>query len=237
MVDSGTPLAYGAVSRVGLIALSLALLAVVGCGDDGDDSSASKPAATAKPKLVCKDVSAPRKRAAGGEQKPTEQLKPDATYTVTLTTSCGDFTIKLDQKAAPRTAASFASLVRNGFYDDTVFHRIVPGFVIQGGDPTATGTGGPGYRVRDRPPADTVYTQGVAAMAKAGTDPPGTSGSQFFVVTGADAGLPPEYAPLGKVVRGLRVVELIGAQGDPASGGTGTPKRVVALQKATLSEE
>lgn len=223
-------------NRVALLALSLAALAVAGCGDSNDDSS-SAPAAAAKPKLACKDVKAPPAGKAGGQKKPTEPLAPNTTYEVAFSTSCGDFTIRLDQKNAPHTEASFASLVRNGFYDNTIFHRIVPGFVIQGGDPTATGTGGPGYSVRDTPPADTVYTRGVAAMAKAGNEPPGAAGSQFFVVTGADAGLPPEYAPLGKVVKGLGVVELIGRQGDPASGGAGTPKRVVVLDKATLEQQ
>jgi cyclophilin family peptidyl-prolyl cis-trans isomerase len=223
-------------NRVALLALSLAAIAVAGCGDDSDDSS-SAPAAAQKPKLACKDVKAPPKRDDGGQKKPTEPLAAGTTYDVEISTSCGDFTLRLNQKAAPRTTASFASLVRNGFYDNTVFHRIVPDFVIQAGDPTATGEGTPGYTTRDVPPADTVYTRGVAAMGKAENEPPGTAGSQFFVVTGVDAGLPPEYAPLGKVVKGLGVVELIGRQGDPASGSTGTPKRVVVLDKATLSEQ
>lgn len=222
-------------TRVALVVLALAALVVAGCGND-DGGSSSTSAAAPKPKPVCKDVKAPPTRKDGGETKPTDSLAPDTTYNVEIATSCGDFTIRLDQKAAPKTTASFAALVRNGFYDNTVFHRIVPGFVIQGGDPTATGEGTPGYTVRDTPPSDTVYTRGVAAMGKADTEPPGTSGSQFFVVTSGDAGLPPEYAPLGKVVKGLAVVELIGRQGDAASGGTGTPKRVVVLDKATLSE-
>jgi peptidyl-prolyl cis-trans isomerase B (cyclophilin B) len=222
--------------RVALVVLALGALAIAGCGDD-DGGSSSTASAAQKPKSGCKDVEAPPAGKAGGQKKPADALAPGTTYDVEFSTSCGDFTIRLDQKAAPNTAASFASLVRNGFYDNTVFHRIVPGFVIQGGDPTATGTGGPGYSVRDTPPTDTAYTRGVAAMAKAGNEPPGTAGSQFFVVTGPDAGLPPEYAPLGKVVKGLPVVELIGRQGDPASGGTGTPKRVVVLDKATLSEQ
>ena len=142
---------------------------------------------------------------------------------MTLDTSCGPFTIRLDQKTAPNTAASFASLTRKGFYDGTVFHRIVPGFVIQGGDPTGTGTGGPGYSVVDEPPGDAAYTRGVVAMAKTGDEPPGTAGSQFYVVTGQDAGLPPEYALLGKVVKGMDVAMKIDSLGDPQSGGAGTP--------------
>jgi cyclophilin family peptidyl-prolyl cis-trans isomerase len=95
-----------------------------------------------------------------------------------------------------------------------VFHRIVPGFVIQGGDPTATGTGGPGYTTVDKPPAGAHYTRGVVAMAKAGNEPRGAAGSQFYVVTGADAGLPPDYAIVGRVSKGLAVVEKIGRLGD-----------------------
>jgi cyclophilin family peptidyl-prolyl cis-trans isomerase len=100
------------------------------------------------------------------------------------------------------------SLARKGFYDNLIFHRIVTGFVIQGGDPTGTGSGGPGYRVREAPPSDIVYSEGVVAMAKAGNEPPGTSGSQFFVVT-SDSSLPPEYALLGRVKKGLDVVHAI----------------------------
>ncbi len=110
-----------------------------------------------------------------------------------METSCGSFTIRLDQKTAPNTAASFASLTEKGFYDGTVFHRIVPGFVIQGGDPTGTGTGGPGYSVVDKPPENAKYTRGVVAMAKTGDEPPGTAGSQFYVVTG------PGRRPPGRV--------------------------------------
>jgi len=155
---------------------------------------------------------------------------------VKVDTSCGSFTIRLDQKTAPNTAASFASLADKGFYDGTIFHRIVPGFVIQGGDPTGTGTGGPGYSVVDKPPEDAKYTRGVVAMAKTGDEPPGTAGSQFYVVTGQDAGLPAEYALLGKVVKGMDVAMKIDALGDPQSAGEGTPLQTVVIEKATLKE-
>ena len=118
---------------------------------------------------------------------------------------------------APKTANSFAFLAEEGFYDDLDFHRIVPEFVIQGGDPLGTGTGGPGYSVDEKPPANLAYTKGTVAMAKSSAEPPGRSGSQFFVVTGADAGLPPEYALVGKVSEGIDVVERIGNLGDPGT--------------------
>ena len=118
--------------------------------------------------------------------------------------------------------------MRRHFFDGTRFHRIVPGFVIQGGDPTGTGRGGPGYTVVDRPPSNSLYTEGVVAMAKAPDEPAGASGSQFFVVTAHNAGLTPDYAILGVVTKGLGVVKRIGRLGDPA---TEKPtQRVVVLR-------
>jgi peptidyl-prolyl cis-trans isomerase B (cyclophilin B) len=164
--------------------------------------------------------------------KPTKALDPAKTYDLLFRTNCGELTIRLDVKRAPATTASLVSLARRGYFDRTVFHRIVPGFVIQGGDPTATGSGGPGYQTVDKPPADAQYTHGVVAMAKTAAEPPGTSGSQFFVVTGDDAGLPPDYAIVGKVTDGLDVVDRIGALGDPA---TEEPTQTVEIEKASVS--
>jgi peptidyl-prolyl cis-trans isomerase B (cyclophilin B) len=149
-------------------------------------------------------------------------------------TSCGDFTIALDTARAPRTTASFAYLARHGVYDDTTFHRIVPGFVVQGGDPTGTGTGGPGYFVDERPPQSISYTRGIVAMAKSPVEPPGRSGSQFFVVTSADAGLTPEYALVGRVASGFDVVQRIEQLG--TSGPRGTPKAPVLIKRITVKE-
>ena len=149
-----------------------------------------------------------------------------------VTTSCGEFEITLDVKRAPKTASSFASLAKSGFYDDTTFHRIVPGFVIQGGDPTQRGTGDPGYKTVDVPKADAAYTKGVVAMAKTADEPAGTSGSQFFVVTGDDVGLPPEYAVVGTVTEGMDVVERIDQLGDPA---TEQPLQPVVIRSVTAS--
>jgi cyclophilin family peptidyl-prolyl cis-trans isomerase len=160
-------------------------------------------------------------------------LDPAKTYVVTLKTNLGSFSFALDVKDSPSTTASFAALVRRGYFDETVFHRIVPGFVIQGGDPTGTGTGGPGYTTVDVPPANAKYTKGVVAMAKGADEPPGTAGSQFFVVTAPDAQLPPDYALLGKVTKGLAVVERIGKLGDPQ---TEQPTTRVVIRTATLME-
>ena len=225
-------------------------LAVVACGDDDDsDSGGAKETEAAEPAqpaqgsaeegaggLACATVDQPAAKPDGGAEKPSQALDPAATYEVVLKTSCGDITIRLDQKTSPKTAASFTELARSGFLDDTVFHRIVPGFVIQGGDPTGTGTGGPGYSTRDTPPKDTVYTKGVVAMAKTEIEPAGTAGSQFYIVTAADAGLPPDYAVLGKVVKGQDVADAIGELGDPASGGAGTPLQPVVIERAVVRE-
>jgi peptidyl-prolyl cis-trans isomerase B (cyclophilin B) len=228
---------------VGRLTLALALLlALAGCGGSSNDSSSSTTTTTSAPKTSptttdaagCIRVAHPPSKEAS-EKKPKSKLDPSKTYGVLVHTNCGDFTIRLAVKTAPNTTASFASLVDKGFFDGTVFHRIVPGFVIQGGDPTGTGTGGPGYSTVDRPAQGTRYTHGVVAMAKTGAEAPGTSGSQFFVVTAPDAQLPPDYAVLGKVVKGLAVVDKIGRLGDPATGGEGLPTEVVVIQKATLS--
>ena len=222
-----------------LCALALVLAA---CGGDDDDKAqatkekAAPAAADSAQQGACKDVDQPTPRNGGGQKKPGKPLDPSKPYEVELQTSCGSFTIRLEQKTSPNAAASFASLARNGFFDHTIFHRIVPDFVIQGGDPTASGTGGPGYSTRDRVPRSAAYNPGVVAMAKAGNEPAGTAGSQFFVVTGAGAGLTPDYALLGKVTKGMKTVQAIGGLGDPASGGAGTPLQSVVIEKATVHE-
>src|SRR6266496_52105 len=163
-----------------------------------------------------------------GKQVTFPLLDKSKTYTVDVRTNFGAFDIRLDVADSPCTTSSFAALVRKRFFDGTRFHRIVPGFVIQGVDPTGTGTGGPGYSVRDVPPRDSLYTEGVDAMAKSAAEPPGTSGSQFFIVTGVNAGLPPEYAILGVVTKGLRVVRKIGRLGNPVN--EKPTRRVVVLR-------
>jgi peptidyl-prolyl cis-trans isomerase B (cyclophilin B) len=211
----------------------LALLILAGCGDDSDDGKSGEKSASAKTE-TCRQVAAPAAKPDGGQSKPTAKLDPAKRYDVTFETSCGDFTVRLDVKQAPNTTASVASLVRKGFYDGTTFHRVVPGFVIQGGDPTGTGTGGPGYSTRDKPRAGTTYTPGVVAMAKTGAEPAGTSGSQFYVVSGPQAAsLSPDYAVIGTVVRGMDTVGRIDALGNP-NDPAGTPTQPVVIEKAVL---
>ena len=159
-------------------------------------------------------------------------LDPAKPPVVTVRTNLGTFTMALDVDESPCATASFASLVRKGFFDGTTFHRIVPGFVIQGGDPTGTGSGGPGYTVRDRIPGGSIYVKRDVAMAKTPTDPPGTSGSQFFIVLADGTGLQPEYALLGFVERGWELVQQIGRLGNPA---TEQPTRRVVVRRMTIS--
>ena len=214
-----------------LLAGSVAL-ALAACGGGGGGTTTTA-AATTEAVTACKDVAQPAAKPDGGQKAPTAPLATGKTYTLVLATSCGAFTVTLDSKLAPKTAASLVALARAGFFDGTTFHRIVPGFVIQGGDPTQSGEGGPGYKTVDKPPADSRYVRGVVAMAKTPAEPPGTSGSQFFVVTGEDVGLPPDYAIVGTVTAGVDVVTAIGELGDPA---TERPLQPVVIEKVTVGE-
>lgn len=214
----------------------LTLAALVGCGggtqtssipSGGDTSASSTPTATATTETAsapagCTSVAEPKPRPNGKLKKPTTKLDASKTWTATVKTNCGTFAFSLDLKSAPKASASIAYLAGKKFFDGTVFHRIVPGFVIQGGDPTGSGSGGPGYSTVDKPPAGSTYKKGTVAMAKTGSEPAGTAGSQFFVVTGADAGLPPDYAVVGKVTSGMDVVERIGKLGDQQEQPTST---------------
>jgi cyclophilin family peptidyl-prolyl cis-trans isomerase len=165
-------------------------------------------------------------------QRPSTTLNPRKTYVATVHTSCGDFEITLDARRAPRTGGSFLFMAKQGLYDHTTFHRIVPNFVIQGGDPKGNGTGGPGYSVVEAPPRGLRYTQGVVAMAKTQFERPGTSGSQFFVVTAQDAGLPPEYALLGRVTGGQAAVDRIAAA---ATDKTEQPLQPIVIDSITVA--
>jgi peptidyl-prolyl cis-trans isomerase B (cyclophilin B) len=209
-----------------------ALLLLAGCGDD--DKPASTAAAPAAGGVTCKKVAAPAPKGEQNLSKPKGALEAGKRYDVDLQTNCGTITIRLATGRAPKTSASFANLVKRGFYDGLTFHRVVHDFVIQGGDPLGTGMGGPGYTVVEKPPADVAYTTGVVAMAKTEADPAGASGSQFFIVTAPDAGLPPDYAVAGGVVRGMDVAQAIGKL--PVDD-QDRPTSPVVIEKATLRTE
>ncbi len=223
------PVSCRAVHR---IAAALVVLAFAGCGGENPEPTPEPtPALDAN---GCTPAEAPAPKTA--ELKaPTDELDGAKTYVAAVKTNCGDFEITLDAERAPKTAASFKSLADQKFYDGTSFHRIVPGFVIQGGDPNGNGTGGPGYSVEEAPPKDLTYDVGVVAMAKGGPEPAGTSGSQFFVVTGDQAAqLPPDYALLGRVTGGMAVVEKIGSIiTDPR---TDSPEAPVVIESIRVTE-
>ncbi len=157
-------------------------------------------------------------------------IDPDKTYTATMVTSKGTLEILLDPHAAPQAVNSFVFLARWHYFDGIVFHRIIPGFVLQGGDPTGSGAGGPGYRFNDELPKPGRYELGSLAMANAG---PHTNGSQFFVISGPDGvRLPPLYSLFGKVVKGLDVVSVINDIGTPS----GKPRENIVIESVTITE-
>lgn len=217
-------------------------LALVFGGDDAPEPAASgptlRPAPTASAPAVMTVACGAEEPPAAGEQKPTyeaptdQKLDPSKRYLLRLETSCGTIDVELDTERAPKTSNSVAFLAREGFYDGLLFHRIVPGFALQAGDPKGDGTGGPGYQIVEQPPEGLKYTAGVVAMAKKGIDAVGTSESQFFIVPGDGAQtLTPDYALLGKVVAGMDAVAKI----DEAGNNNGAPPtQRVYIEKATI---
>jgi cyclophilin family peptidyl-prolyl cis-trans isomerase len=181
------------------------------------------------PEIPAADGSSPKRQKFDAE--PPMIIDPAKRYTATMVTSKGTMVIELDALAAPRTVNSFVFLSRFHYYDGIVFHRIIPGFVLQGGDPEGTGRGGPGYKFADELPKPGRYQIGSLAMANAG---PNTNGSQFFVISGPDgASLPPQYSLFGAVVSGGDVVEAIEAIGTPS----GKPSERVVIESVTIEEQ
>ena len=175
------------------------------------------------------DGSSPARRRFDGP--PPMCIDPERRYTAEMVTSKGSLVIALDPIGAPRTVNNFVVLARYHYYDGVAFHRIIPGFVVQGGDPDGTGRGGPGYRFEDELPRPGRYEVGSLAMANAGPD---TNGCQFFIISGpAGTRLPPQYSLFGKVVSGLDVVAALDAAGTP---GAGTPKERVVIESVTIRE-
>jgi cyclophilin family peptidyl-prolyl cis-trans isomerase len=189
---------------------------------DGATCSAAEPGTPADPQTY--------------DAPPPLTIDESATYTATIATSCGDIVIRLDAKAAPRTVNNFVFLAREGFYDGLTFHRVVPGFVIQGGDPSGDGTGGPGYTFADELPDD-GYPAGSVAMANSG---PGTNGSQFFIVTGDASFLPNSYSRFGTVTKGLDVARTIerfaDPDADPGDPASQVPTSTIWIDSVTIAE-
>jgi peptidylprolyl isomerase len=175
------------------------------------------------------DGSSPKRQSFDGT--PPMVVDPARRYTAEMVTTKGTMTIALDPIGAPITTNNFVFLARWHYFDGIVFHRVIPGFVVQGGDPTGSGTGGPGYRFGDELPKPGRYELGSLAMANAGPD---TNGSQFFIISGPQgASLPPKYSLFGKVVSGLDVVAAIDAIGTPS----GTPAERVKIERVTITDE
>ena len=160
---------------------------------------------------------------------PPMSIDPAKTYRATIETSAGTMEAELLTREAPKTVNNFVFLARDGFYDGVIFHRVIRGFMIQGGDPTGTGRGGPGYRFDDEP-VKRPYKRGTLAMANAG---PNTNGSQFFVMH-ADYGLPPNYTIFGKLTAGEDVVDKIA---NAPTGAQDRPSDPVRIERITISEE
>jgi len=183
----------------------------------------------ATPEAPAADGSSPKTQQFSGV--PPMIVDPANRYTAEMVTSKGTLTIALDPIGAPVTTNNFVFLARWHYFDGIVFHRVIPGFVLQGGDPTGTGTGGPGYKFADELPRPGRYELGSLAMANAGPD---TNGSQFFVISGPNGiALPPKYALFGKVVAGIDVVAAIDAIGTQS----GAPTERVIIESVTITEE
>lgn len=206
-----------------IFAAVITLLNVVRGDDKADENEGAEAGATT---TVAETTTAP-------STAPPATLPADKTYTAAVTTNFGVIEIALDNENAPIATAQFVRLAREGFYDGLTWHRVVPDFVIQGGDPKGDGTGGSGTSVAGEVPADN-YPIGSLAAAKAGNDPPGTFDSQFFIVTGPNGEtLPNEYARFGTVTAGLEVAQQIEAL---APGGDGPPTEPATIERIEITE-
>jgi cyclophilin family peptidyl-prolyl cis-trans isomerase len=164
------------------------------------------------------------------DSAPEFAIDPSKTYTATVDTNHGEIVIEFDPERSPLTVNNFVFLANEGFYDGVVFHRVIENFMIQGGDPTGSGRGGPGYKFRDEIEGSGEYSRGTVAMANAG---PNTNGSQFFIVH-KDTGLPHSYTIFGKVTSGLEVVDSIAGSDTDASD---RPRQDVVINKVTITEQ
>jgi len=219
-----------------LVAIALALVLAACDSDDsssdadtgGDTSTEAADTFQAPTGITCSRAEPPSNgNGKTYDASPELTLEEGVTYTATLATSCGDIVVELDAVDAPITTNNFVFLARDGFFDGLTFHRTVPGFVIQGGDPAGDGTGGPGYTFEDELPTD-GYPQGAFAMANAG---PSTNGSQFFIVTG-QADLANDFSRFGRVTQGLEVAQGIESLGDAGQ----QPSETVYITSVTITE-
>jgi cyclophilin family peptidyl-prolyl cis-trans isomerase len=222
-----------ALAAVAALALAVAIAACTSTdsGTSTPPAAESVAPASAAPESAAPGSSTAASPAAGGScpTAPPEPLATGETREVTIETDQGDIVIEVEADLGPLAAGNFVALAECGYYDGIVFHRILPGFVIQGGDPTGTGSGGPGYEFPNDP-VDIPYERGVVAMANAGRD---TNGSQFFIVLG-DAGLPPDYSVFGRVTSGMEVADEI-STGPSTGGQAGQALEPVTMNRVTVA--
>jgi len=212
--------------------LAVAGLVLGACDDGGTDETTGSDASTPA-SADCPPADGADARTATFDGPPPDCLVEGVTYRAIVTTNKGEFTIELDPEQAPVATNNFVFLARNLYYDDTPCHRIIPSFVVQCGDPTGTGTGGPGYTIVDEPPAPGAYELGSIAMAKRAD--PDSAGSQFFIIIGPNGeALPPDYALFGQVVDGFdTTVAEMAAAGTP---GDGVPSEPIQIQSIRIVE-
>ncbi|MDA8398353.1 MAG: peptidylprolyl isomerase [Actinomycetota bacterium] len=226
--------------RLGIIIAVIAVLAVAGIyyASRPTKSSSSKTTTTTATKsttakstaaLPCPPASGASTRVTKFPAAPPMCINPSGHYTATVKTDVGTFVVTLEPNLAPKTVNNFIYLARYQFFNGIIFHRVIPGFVVQGGDPTGTGTGGPGYTIPDELPKAGAYKIGTVAMANTGA--PHTGGSQFFIVVGkSGTQLPPSYSIFGQVTSGMNVVQAIAADGSAS----GTPTKVHKMISVTI---
>ncbi len=198
--------------------ISMTLLVTLGLGILASGTEASARRLMAQATVEGKSYDAP----------PEMTIDPDKTYIATMETSAGTMVLELLPQEAPMTVNNFVFLANEGFYEDVIFHRVIQGFMIQGGDPTGTGAGGPGYRFEDEP-VNLPYTRGTLAMANAG---PNTNGSQFFIMH-ADVPLPPAYTIFGTLLEGEEILDAIATA---ATGPNDRPADPVVITSVTIEE-
>ena len=237
--------------RPALLALASLAVAALAAGCGGGGSAGGAAAASAPATTAPRENAGVITNSTGAEcsarvpdppadpksyaSAPPFTIDPAAKYRATMLTSCGEIVIALDAKAAPKTVNNFVFLARQRFYDGLTFHRVVAGFVIQGGDPEGKGYGGPGYTFPDELPKD-GYPTGSVAMANSG---PNTNGSQFFIVTGDASALPNSFSKFGRVVRGLKVAKTIEGfvdpNADPGNPSSQTPTSPIYIYSVRIS--
>lgn len=209
-------------------------LALAGCGNDSSQARGAGGSTTSSTSCPAADGSTAKQQTFS--QAPPMCIDATKTYTATMTTDVGDVIIALDAKKAPKTVNNFVVLSRYHFYDGVTFHRVIPGFMAQGGDPSGDGTGGPGYTIEDELPSAGAYEDGSVAMANTGA--PNSGGSQFFVITGpSGTALPPQYALFGQVTKGMDVMRKIEADGNQDGSQDGKPVKVHTIKTVTIEEK